>query len=603
MNQHIFVIKAKTYILSICLLLLIGTGCNQKKKALSPPSVNELIATLFNSEIENCAKYLDTLVTKHDIFQKIRLYKKARQHFKLAEPILAYVDQNNYKSLNAPNILQVHEEDPSDIKIRNPFGFQVIEELLFEDNPDTLKINETAKITSSRLKLVKNNTLINLKDYHIIWLVRNQIVRIATTGITGFDSPVLTQSLTESQRTYQTLEDIVNFNKSKFKSINLYQQLIRSIQEAKESLNEDFENFDRYAFIKNYTNPQLELLVSTQKDWDVSFPFELALSNDITSLFSKNAINTSFFTDYKSDTTQLQQKVAFGKQLFSDKNLSRNKNMACATCHIKDKAFTDGRTTFNTAQKRNTPTLNYSSFQQLYFMDARMGSLEGQIVGVVNNHAEFDMTMEAIVQRVKKDKNYRLILDSLYKDKRDDFNIRHAIASYVRTLNSFDSKFDNNINTIESSLSSEEIKGFNLFMGKASCATCHFPPIFNGTVPPNFTDTELEIIGVAETSENKSLSDDLGRYELFKTVQRKGAFKTPTIRNIELTAPYMHNGVYQTLEEVLDFYNKGGGAGLGFDVPHQTLPFDNLGLSEDEQLAIIAFMKTLTDNILETTTY
>ena len=132
-------------------------------------------------------------------------------------------------------------------------------------------------------------------------------------------------------------------------------------------------------------------------------------------------------------------------------------------------------------------------------------------------------------------------------------------------------------------------------MGKALCATCHFMPLTSGTVPPFFTDTEKEVIGVPETAANKELDDDLGFYFMYEEPIQLGMFKTPTVRNAELTAPYMHNGVYESLEEVIDFYNKGGGGGLGFDLPHQTLPFDNLELTAEEQQALIAFLKTLTD--------
>ena len=144
------------------------------------------------------------------------MYKKARKHFKTIEPILAAIDKNNYKSLNAPNILQVQEEDLTDIKIRNPFGFQVIEELLHDSKLDSLKITNTVSLTRNRLKLLKENTFINLKEHHIIWLLRNQIIRISTTGITGFDSPILDESLLESQYSYKTLITLVEFFQDKF---------------------------------------------------------------------------------------------------------------------------------------------------------------------------------------------------------------------------------------------------------------------------------------------------------------------------------------------------------------------------------------------------
>jgi cytochrome c peroxidase len=160
-------------------------------------------------------------------------------------------------------------------------------------------------------------------------------------------------------------------------------------------------------------------------------------------------------------------------------------------------------------------------------------------------------------------------------------------------LYSFNSKFDKNIRGDIDTFTESEKNGFNIFMGKALCATCHFIPLTNGTVPPFYSETEKEVIGVPATNANKTLDDDLGFYWVFGEDLHKGMFKTPSIRNIEHTAPYMHNGVYSTLEEVMNFYNKGGGSGLGFNIEHQTLPFDKLNLTTKEQNDVIAFMKTL----------
>ena len=135
-------------------------------------------------------------------------------------------------------------------------------------------------------------------------------------------------------------------------------------------------------------------------------------------------------------------------------------------------------------------------------------------------------------------------------------------------------------------------------MGKAKCATCHFLPMFNGLVPPEFTETESEVLGVPKTKETLApvLDSDEGKFKFTHSIVHKYAFKTPTLRNIELTAPYMHNGVYNTLEEVMDFYNKGGGNGLKIAPVNQTLPEEKLNLSKKEIRAVIAFMKTLTDS-------
>lgn len=354
----------------------------------------------------------------------------------------------------------------------------------------------------------------------------------------------------------------------------------------------DFNEFNRYNFIKNHSHRQLELLVETAKDWKVAFPLELALKNNITSLFSKKTLNIDFFSDYSQVNDNFKEKLALGKQLFNDKRLSKNEAMSCATCHQADKAFTDGLTTFP-KQLRNTPTLPYATYQKLFFYDGRSGSLEGQIVNVVENPDEFHTDLETLTKAVKNDEDYTKEFKKLY-GKTNDMVIRNAIATYIKSLSKFNSKFDDNINGKENTLTPEEINGFNLFMGKAKCATCHFPPVFNGTVPPNFTDTELEAIGVPNLKQT-ALSEDLGRYNFFKTEERKNFFKTPTIRNIEKTAPYMHNGTHKTLEEVMDFYNNGGGIGLGFELEHQTLPADSLHLSKKEISDVIAFMKTLND--------
>ena len=134
-------------------------------------------------------------------------------------------------------------------------------------------------------------------------------------------------------------------------------------------------------------------------------------------------------------------------------------------------------------------------------------------------------------------------------------------------------------------------------MGKAKCGTCHFLPLFSGAKPPRYYYIESEVIGVPATpnKKNAQLDKDLGRYAITGLSLHKFSFKTPTIRNAALTAPYMHNGVFNTLEEVIDFYDNGGGKGLGIAPANQTLPFDQLHLTEGEKRDLISFIKSLTD--------
>jgi cytochrome c peroxidase len=137
-------------------------------------------------------------------------------------------------------------------------------------------------------------------------------------------------------------------------------------------------------------------------------------------------------------------------------------------------------------------------------------------------------------------------------------------------------------------------------MGKARCGTCHFLPLMNGTLPPDFVSSEPEIIGVTERplSRHARLDPDPGRGGVDNEPTHRAAFKVPTLRNVSRTAPYMHNGAFATLKEVVDFYDRGGGAGSGADVPGQTLSARPLHLTQREKGDLIAFLRSLDDTIV-----
>ncbi|UII26621.1 methylamine utilization protein [Fulvivirga maritima] len=525
----------------------------------------------------------------------------AKKYFKKAEPILGFIEMENYKTLNGPNLLKVEEEDLTDIKKITPKSFQVLEENIFTDsNIDKEHIHQVVDFLANRLTLIKNNTdLSTYKDYHFLWLLRNSIIRTATLGITGFDSPALSQSMDEAQIVYNSLNNYLAFFKDHFHDKSLFEEWKKEISNTVAMLSDgDFNTFDRFQFIKQHTEYQLHLWNKTCKDWNTNFPFSLAINNDAPGLFSDKTFSIAYFADH-AVPEEKDSISALGKMLFYDTNLSDNNSLSCASCHKASLAFTDGEKTglgiHRKPVKRNTPTLYYAGLQKAFFYDNRTGNIEGQISDVVNNKDEFHSDLAALEKKVKSDPQYKEQFSSIYKNGITQNNIRHAIATYIRSLAPFNSKFDRNMRGEEASLTKEEMLGFNLFMGKAACATCHFPPLFNGTVPPDFRESEMEALGTPKTASNKTLDTDLGRYEIFKTEERKHFFKTPTIRNIAYTAPYMHNGVYDSLEQVMDFYNVGGGIGMGFKLEHQTLPEDSLHLSDQEQQAIIAFMKTLSD--------
>jgi cytochrome c peroxidase len=209
--------------------------------------------------------------------------------------------------------------------------------------------------------------------------------------------------------------------------------------------------------------------------------------------------------------------------------------------------------------------------------------------------------LETATDRLKAEPAYREAFTTAFAAAPDTGisprTIRVALAAYMRSLQRLDSRVDRALRGDTAQLTAEERVGFNVFAGKGACATCHFLPLTNGTVPVTFTRMEHEVLGVPSRPVwAKALVDaDEGRARSTRAALHKYAFKTPTVRNAGVTAPYMHNGVYQTLDEVVRFYELGGGKGIGIDLPHQTLPFANLDLTPAESKALVAFMQAFTD--------
>jgi cytochrome c peroxidase len=238
------------------------------------------------------------------------------------------------------------------------------------------------------------------------------------------------------------------------------------------------------------------------------------------------------------------------------------------------------------------------------FADGRVRTLEDQASDVIGSASEMGGTLVQAAQTLQGIPAYRErfaqvfhIADSSAITSR---TLRLAVAAYVRSLVSLNAPFDRAMRGEHDALTAQQRLGFNVFMGKARCGTCHFAPLFHGAAPPPFVESEPEVLGVplhvgAATS---VVDPDSGRFNVRRIDLHLHAFKTPTLRNIALTAPYMHNGSFGTLESVIDFYDAGGGAALGLHLPNQTLPLDSLHLSRREKRAIVSFLHSLTDTSL-----
>jgi cytochrome c peroxidase len=321
-------------------------------------------------------------------------------------------------------------------------------------------------------------------------------------------------------------------------------------------------------------------------------------------MFGKNAFDINRFVGNSASFTS-KEKASLGEALFSDAILSNDGKRSCQSCHHASMAFTDGLVKPSGISKakildRNTPTLTYAGLQRGFFYDLKAGSLEDQALDVVHHKEEMGGSLDQATIRINRTKKYAKLFKDAFPDSTGTANpwkIQHALASYIRSLAPFTSRLDSYMEGNKTQLSVAEKAGYNLFMGKAKCGSCHFAPIFNGTQAPLFTKSEAEVLGVPSAPDTiaADIDADLGRFGLYQYPQYRYAFKTPTVRNISKTAPYMHNGVYKTLEQVLDFYNRGGGAGIGIKLDNQTLSGDPLNLNPDEIKSIIAFLNALED--------
>jgi cytochrome c peroxidase len=591
--------KMKKVVIYILSLVFFIACLNMKQESFDKAALLSLDNNI--DTIIGLLKNTDTLVEKDKLKA---LFAASRKSYKKVEPFVEYYFQGLTRRINGPALPEIKTDDNM---INDPSGFQVIEEIIYSDTVDLEDLKKQTKILTTDLLFIKNTMKeMPIQEHHFYELIQHQIIRIAALGITGFDSPVSFQSIQEAAFTLDGINEwYLLYCNIKGKKVN--QQLTSLFKNAivYAQKNNNFNEFNRLEFIKNHLMP---ISVCFEKD----FTSDLANMPDInknkvfygtlSNLMQGKKLNPDAFSPF-SETASTNEKKELGKILFNDASLSKNNNISCASCHIASKAFTDGKVTsvtniHNNSVQRNSPTILYAAFQKSFFYDLRSQDLENQIESVMKNPDEFDLTPKQIKKKILANPTLSNLFTKAYPTKKEitPYEIRNAIAVYVRSLMPFNSKIDEYFRG-ETTLSESESNGFNVFTGKAKCATCHFIPVYNGTIPPWFNNTESEVIGVPKTNiwKNAVVDEDLGRYNLNQLEPLKYSFKTPTIRNIEKTAPYMHNGVYDKLEEVVKFYELGGGNGIGMNLAYQTLPFDNLQLTPKEKNDLISFMLTLTD--------
>lgn len=278
------------------------------------------------------------------------------------------------------------------------------------------------------------------------------------------------------------------------------------------------------------------------------------------------------------DNPLTEAKIELGKQLYFDKRLSRDNTVSCASCHDPAKGWSnaDRFATGIGGQKggRSAPTILNSGYSYFQFWDGRAQFVEGQALGPIQNPIEMDLTLEELVEKLNKIDGYRKEFQAVFGTDVTSEGIAKAIGAFERTILSGDAPYDRYKAGDENALTPEAKRGMELFFGKANCSACHAPPLF--------TDGGFHNIGVGINAKEP----DIGRNAHSNLLGDRGSFKTPGLRDIARTAPYMHDGSEATLEDVVEYYNKGGTAN-----PQLDEEIFKLNLTDQEKKDLVTFLK------------
>lgn len=303
--------------------------------------------------------------------------------------------------------------------------------------------------------------------------------------------------------------------------------------------------------------------------------------------------------------------AALGKRLFYDTRLSGDTSLSCSSCHQPDKAFTDGKPLSDaysgSLHFRNTPTLANVGHRKAWFHDGRLGTNLNDVSRESITETYFmNMDMRIMQERLKQDPVYVKMFKAAGKGEPSNGGVRSALQEFLKSITSSGAPFDTG------KMSAAAKAGFELFKGKAGCAQCHSGPRFTDDKPYNtgvgdnpaiWADPERHVTFVTYAKfmgiENyMNLRRDLGAFVRDHKEASKGKFMTPTLRELIYTAPYMHNGTIGTLEDVVEFYNKGGGINLNKDARLKPL-----GLTGEEKANLVAFLKSLSGNSFDAPAY
>ncbi len=571
-------------------------------------------------------KQLFQLVRKSDLSTEtskeiIRLkINQSRIALKNVDIWLRYLEPIAYKKINGP--LPVEWETEVFEKFEKPYkrdgaGLTLAALYLDEEKMESKVLLDLLQESMAAAEIYTHDSITNrlTSPDHFFLCNRLFLLNLSAIYTTGFECPDTSQvifelrsMLNDVHATYLQFNE--EFSETPFSGeyLDLFKKTITYANNQPPS----YSRFDHFTFLKNYVNPLFALNQEFIRKYHVSSRsyVDYSLTKTSTSIFSKNLYQGQstkgiFLRVTNEEALASIDKV--GKLLFYDPILSGNNMRSCVSCHQSTAFLTDtlNPTALQYNQKdkleRNTPSLLDVPYNHLLMLDGKHISMKDQALAVIINPKEMGANADEVLKKVLSCKEYKKTFTSLlkYTPQEKEITMEHitsALSFYYSKFSKYDAAFDEAMNTTKE-LDPMAKKGFNVFMSKAQCATCHFVPQFNGVKPP-YVGSEFEVLGVPQDTTYKAISADKGRYEINAAKETAHAFRTGTIRNAEKTKPYMHNGVFATLEQVIDFYDAGGGSGKGLVVENQTLSADSLHLSANEKKQLLAFIYSLTEHVV-----
>jgi len=613
----------KKLVILCSLIVAIGFSFSFKNRTIAEPYrslyINRNVAV--QEDFAALLKFIDQISLNDST--EVSILKNqlldARKTLKSFDFWSRYLEPIAYKKMNGP--LPVEWETEVFEKFEKPYkregaGLTLAALYLEEENVSKDSLRSLIAQAIQANTIYKEDSITSqLESFdHFYFCNRLYLLNLAAIYTTGFECPNSDAVIPELRLMMASVQDIYKAYNLSYTTtalskdyLVLYQMAIDFV-DAQPSKQEQFDHFN---FIKNYVNPLFELNQKLMNQYRAitKSTMDFSLNKYASSIFSKSLYSGQnskgvYFNVEDKEALALIDRL--GKLLFYDPILSGNNQRSCASCHKPTEFFTDTNVTYSFAfdhssfLSRNTPSLVNVPYNHLIMYDGKHISLQDQTRDVIHNVNEMGAKEDELLEKILSCNEYKIGFEKLLpftpmESKISFEHISSALTFYYSKFSSAISALDKAMNNTMP-LDASAVKGFNLFMSKAQCATCHFVPQFNGVKPP-YVGSEFEVLGTPSTIDFKGLSADKGRYNINPAKETMNAFRTGSLRNIVHTAPYMHNGVFKTIEEVVDFYDAGGGAGRGLNVPNQTLSADSLHLTAIEKVELIAFLKSLTEDV------